>query len=707
MFSQALKARPSPLLLHTRQIEDSFEFRVGLNVATLAHKALGALPDHGRESFAVSEPHVSWRLKSSNGVELGFGRDGKSPEFTLPSNREDSQAPQPPHFANPQAQLRPEQLRSLTWMIAQETAPESWVEEEVAEAVLPQLGWHAEARATRNVTVRGGVLADEVGYGKTAITVGLISSQLDKTELLPDPDRVSVKATLVVIPPHLCAQWPSEIKKFTKGSKEALKVIVIKDVGGLKKNTVHDIMEADIIVIADTVFKSPLYWPQLGDWTASKRGVKYDARASRYFRICVDEALDAMSDQVKLLQNGPDGARNVLMAINASRKAREKMDDIVIEPSKRLKGQAAVFAKEKEAFLAAEAKGQPQKKAEIKVRKDKVDKTPTVPDDPWELGTTTVGADWTKMKAPPLAMFAFNRIVVDEFTYSDGAQIAAIHSVRARSRWILSGTPPLKNFSEVKTIANLLHVHLGVHDESEGSSSGRDARSKERTSAEQFHSFRDVHTAGWHRRRDEVAQAFLNQFARQNLAEIDEIPYEEEIVKVKLPAAEMAIYRELEHHLLALAADLGKIQRMKKDKKGDREVRLSQALGESSTPEEALLKRCAHFSLDMDDETAKLEDAPHVCDQIVSKRIAQLQDCEEELLEALCQAAAQHRVCEKEGYYKPTDARHFTDYLKNVSTRGALDTVFSQLNWSGSLGTEHLRGIEGSRSYGDPSSSGR
>ena len=58
-----------------------------------------------------------------------------------------------------------------------------------------------------------------------------------------------------------------------------------------------------------------------------------------------------------------------------------------------------------------------------------------------------------------------------------------------------------------RSIANLLHVHLGVDDDSEGSGNSRDARSKEKTAAEQFHSFRDVHTAGWHKRRDEVAQA--------------------------------------------------------------------------------------------------------------------------------------------------------------------------------------------------------
>ncbi|KAK4048042.1 hypothetical protein OIO90_005943 [Microbotryomycetes sp. JL221] len=663
VFEKALKARPSPLLVHTRQIDDSFQFRVGLNVATLAHKAIGSLPVHQDDSNVT----VTWRLKLATSVELSLGRDNVKRTFTLPSNRADLQAPQPPHFV--QAKLRPEQLRSLTWMIAQETKPQAWIEEEVAEAVLPQVGWHAEAKASRNVVIRGGVVADEVGYGKTAITIGLISSRLSSVKLPEKCDRVPVKATLIVIPPHLCSQWPSEIKKFTKGSPNGgLKVITIKDVADLKRNSIEDVQKADVVVIADSVFKSQLYWPQLGDWSASVRGVKYDQRAGRYFRICVEEALEALPDQVRLLQQ-EDGPKKVLSAINAARKARSKKQDVVVEPSKRLKGQAALFAQEKAAYLA---KNGGKSKAPASAPKQSAEAKMEVPSDPWELGTSAVAKDWTKMKAPPLAMFRFERLVVDEFTYSDGPQLAAIHSIQAQSRWILSGTPPLKSFAEIKTIANLLHVHLGIDDDSEGSTASRDARSKEKTAAEQFHSFRDVHTAGWHRRRDDVAQAFLDLFARQNIAEIDDIPYSEEVVQIELPAAEMAIYRELEHHLLALAADLGKIQKIKKEKKGDREVRLSEALGESRSPEEALLKRCSHFSLDMDEETAALKDAPHVCDKIVAKRTAQLEECISQLKEMMHTTALQHRHCEKYGYYKGqegsimADVRHFKEFVKSI-----------------------------------------
>ena len=49
-------------------------------------------------------------------------------------------------------------------------------ETEVAEGVLPALRWRLEARATVPHVVRGGVLADEVGYGKTVITIALINS---------------------------------------------------------------------------------------------------------------------------------------------------------------------------------------------------------------------------------------------------------------------------------------------------------------------------------------------------------------------------------------------------------------------------------------------------------------------------------------------------------------------------------------------------
>ena len=55
----------------------------------------------------------------------------------------------------------------------------------------------------REYDMRGGVLADGPGMGKTATLLGLI---------LSEPKFASLGCNLVVVPPHLCLQWQSEIR---------------------------------------------------------------------------------------------------------------------------------------------------------------------------------------------------------------------------------------------------------------------------------------------------------------------------------------------------------------------------------------------------------------------------------------------------------------------------------------------------------------
>ena len=114
----------------------------------------------------------------------------------------------------------------------------------------------------------------QVGYGKTAVTVALIDSKRDKPipvqtnagkisvkvcvcgnyvlpnvyfskEFGPSLTRVNrfhiclfLQGTLVLVPPHLMKQWPSEIRKFTG---DALHVEVIKTVGDLGRMTIQQV----------------------------------------------------------------------------------------------------------------------------------------------------------------------------------------------------------------------------------------------------------------------------------------------------------------------------------------------------------------------------------------------------------------------------------------------------------------------------------
>ena len=115
--------------------------------------------------------------------------------------------------------LRKEQQRSLKWMIGQE--------QEVEEANLRHLGWRAEVRVTRSRQIRGGVLADEVGYGKTATTLVLIDCQAQKaakSSKAPCVGSISPKATLIIEPRHLesqCHQHSNTLECSAPGKPES------------------------------------------------------------------------------------------------------------------------------------------------------------------------------------------------------------------------------------------------------------------------------------------------------------------------------------------------------------------------------------------------------------------------------------------------------------------------------------------------------
>ena len=129
---------------------------------------------------------------------------------------------------------------------------------------------------------------------------------------------------------------------------------------------------------------------------------------------------------------------------------------------------------------------------------------------------------------------------------------------------------------------------------------------------------------------------------------------------INLPAAERAIYLELEHHLRALDMT---VKRGKKSE-SDREKRVAQALGESSTAEEALLKRCSHFELD----SADRENAMKACEVIVEERKKQLENCKAELLKKLGEAVKmEQRIGRVEG------ESLFREYVRVTRTEGVGD----------------------------------
>ena len=151
-------------------------------------------------------------------------------------------------------------------------------------------------------------------------------------------------------------------------------------------------------------------------------------------------------------------------------------------------GKSATETEDTEAESAMDVDSEPSEKAakkktvKCKDAAEKVAKKSKPTDsDPWKLGGRAVQSDWTCMQAPPLEMFHFARVVVDEYTYLDGKVHALVTNLTAERQWVLSGTPPIHDFGALKTIAAFLDIHLGVDDDGEGRSAEVKKRKREQT----------------------------------------------------------------------------------------------------------------------------------------------------------------------------------------------------------------------------------
>ena len=692
-YEQALKLRPRPFKVQLKKDGNVGLMQLGCNGFSLCQRAKALLPKGSAPLVALSAVEgankawdFSWRICKHETFS-------KPPAFTklqLTSNKKDSAAGQPPNFKR--FPLRPEQLRSLKWMLAQEATETPFWEEEVSEDILGSLGWRAEGRTRRPVLVRGGIVADQVGYGKTAITLGLIDAAEEVNGAPPKfPEKVlnasiETPATLVVVPAHLMGQWPEEVGKFCGKSKN---IVVIKDMSSFNNLTVDEVKEADLVIVNFTVLSNDKYHERLarlaganaGSLPGSKRGGRhFDAvygecvagienrceilksnRALAYERIERD-AFNHWNEEQLATKTGLgmrlDRKKSVYKKVSEENtKVEVVVEEAFVEKKQKRWGacmseeEAKALAEENDSAMDVEEEEEDQEDQEpvrkCKLRTDDFHKKMKDNDkDPWGLLTKVVQKDLGQLKCPPLELFCWNRVVIDEFHYLSQKQdrarvLTLVLGLKSNFRWCLSGTPPHASFDDVSSLARLLGIHLGVEDSGaksggKGSGARNKAAEKDKTSTEKFSDMLDIKSTQWHTRRHSLSQTFLDRFVRQNIAEIDEIPQEEHINLVTLPPAERAIYLELETHLKSLEMNSQKAKKSKKSSKGDREKRMQQVLEDSADAEEALLKRCSHFDL-----AGNSQSAVETCQGIIKLREQQKDECIKDLVKQLAAAIRQ------------------------------------------------------------------
>mmetsp|Transcript_18227 Transcript_18227/g.26821 ORF Transcript_18227/g.26821 Transcript_18227/m.26821 type:complete len:2370 (-) Transcript_18227:73-7182(-) len=235
-YYHKLLARPNAFTININK--SNGKLAVCMNPAVAAHHAAANLV-RGRALGDVYAKSLNVEYCLSELTSMG---EPDTKEFHVPN----SDAYKESSVDGLELPLYKRQAKALTRMQAIERGDVHFSEEERSEHLLHGIGWCLIARAAKKSPLRGGVLGDAIGSGKTVVTIALILGGIEKArENRSVKDRRS-SATLIVVPPGLVKQWDDERKKFTKNK---LKCITIDCTNTLKRFSVDEMCNADIVIV--------------------------------------------------------------------------------------------------------------------------------------------------------------------------------------------------------------------------------------------------------------------------------------------------------------------------------------------------------------------------------------------------------------------------------------------------------------------------
>eukprot|EP00981_Chlorochromonas_danica_P012919 scaffold5551_cov159-Ochromonas_danica.AAC.19 len=391
--------------------------------------------------------------------------------FVLSTNETYPPITQPRRLVLP---LYPEQLRSIAWMKSREDSVSTClgkVEHSASIAVPPfhDLRWRFQLQLLYQL--RGGVLADRIGFGKTACVLGLISSQSlvcweEMMRRRPHAGLIPSRATLVVVPPHLVHQWYEEAVKFF-GAKaveeqQKVKVFVLSRVSDLLP--MHEMVVADVIIASNSLFDS-----------------------ENYQQHHLNFHLNRVKKSISLLKTSKAEQKSVIGSGNsAGRSKRAKTtpsSSSSVAPAVEVDREYMI----KSAYRDAVAAKVNQIAAQVSPATDELLNTLYEPIEKKDgrkrtssafamiAGKSTTRAVW------PLECYFWQRLVVDEAhelvasssdllasttssTAKESLVTQAVQCLSAHYRWGLTGTPPVDSLKTVNSLSNLLHVNVGAVD---------------------------------------------------------------------------------------------------------------------------------------------------------------------------------------------------------------------------------------------------
>ncbi|KAJ5739736.1 hypothetical protein N7533_012520 [Penicillium manginii] len=168
--------------------------------------------------------------------------------------------------------------------------------------------WHDAAD-----TLRGGILAEEMGLGKTVEMIALMSLNKRPEQVKPDPDGLRVSgATLIITPPAILEQWKQELEQHAPKLR-------VHHYTGIKRTqqqsddlVVEEIADFDVVLTTYNVISREIHYAG----ATPTRNLRHEKRfATRktplvrisWWRVCLDEA--------QMIESGVSNAAKVARLI--------------------------------------------------------------------------------------------------------------------------------------------------------------------------------------------------------------------------------------------------------------------------------------------------------------------------------------------------------------------------------------------------------
>lgn len=138
-------------------------------------------------------------------------------------------------FSNIKTTLYPYQINNVNWMMSIEKS--NYTEE------------YTDIK--KKLVFKGGGLFDEVGMGKTLQIITLINQNKSNYASRVKNDKIYTKATLIIVPNHLCGQWEREFDIHLNKSLVITKLLTKKH---YNKYTCYDFIKSDVIIVNANFF---------------------------------------------------------------------------------------------------------------------------------------------------------------------------------------------------------------------------------------------------------------------------------------------------------------------------------------------------------------------------------------------------------------------------------------------------------------------